>query len=82
MSRVLDHRRAAAVIRLCRRARAHAGRARRAEALSCLLEAWELLPEPKESWDASAYVLAGFGDLVRAGADPFAVPPRHHAHAA
>jgi hypothetical protein len=75
LSRALDQRRTAAVIRFCRRARAHAGRGERAEALSCFLEAWELLPEPKEAWDASAFVLAGVGDLLRAGADPFCEHP-------
>ncbi len=83
MFRPLDRRRSAEVIALCRAGRAQAGRARRAEALRCFLAAWELLPEPKEAWGASAFVLAGVGDLLRSGADPFApgVEPRRRRHA-
>ncbi len=84
MSRVLDRRRKAKVIRLCREGRAHAARAEDAQAVSCFLEAWELLPEPKESWDASGFVLAGIGDLLRRGVDPFQPVRRRgrRAHAA
>jgi hypothetical protein len=81
VSRAVE-RRQAKVVRLCREGRRHAARAEHAEALSCFLEAWELLPEPKEAWSASTFVLAGLGDLVRSGVDPFAARRRRRARSA
>lgn len=58
--------RIAAVQRLCREARQHAKDGERQLALAAYLEAWELLPEPKASWDASTLVLSAVGDLLHA----------------
>jgi hypothetical protein len=64
-----DEPRYGEVVRLCRAGREHAEGGQRAEALADYLEAWELLPEPKESWDASTWILAAVGDLLRSGGD-------------
>ena len=82
MSGALERRREAKVVRLCREGRKHATRGEHAEALRCFLEAWELLPEPKEAWSASTFVLAGLGDLVRSGVDPFGARRRRRARRA
>jgi hypothetical protein len=58
-----------AVARLCREARQFAKDGDRTMALASYLEAWDLLPEPKESWDASTFILSSVGDLLRAGGD-------------
>ncbi len=58
-----------AVVRLCHEARRFAVEGDRTMALASYLEAWELLPEPKESWDASTFILSSVGDLLRAGGD-------------
>ncbi len=58
-----------AVVRLCAEGRQLARDGDRATALASYLEAWELLPEPKESWDASTFILSAVGDLLRAGGD-------------
>ncbi len=71
MARAIDRRREARVIRLCRKGRALLRRGERSEALRCFLDAWTLLPEPTEAASASAFVLAGIGDLLRTGVDPF-----------
>ena len=55
-----------AVERLCREARQHVKDGERQLALAAYLEAWELLPEPKGSWDASTLILSGVGDLLHA----------------
>ena len=69
MGPVCDEPRYGEVVELCRAGREHAERGERAEALADYLEAWELLPEPKESWDASTWILAAVGDLLRSGGD-------------
>lgn len=58
-----------AVVRLCHDARQLAKDGDRTLALASYLEAWDLLPEPKESWDASTFILSAVGDLLRAGGD-------------
>jgi hypothetical protein len=58
-----------AVERLCREARAHARDGETQLALAAYLEAWELLPEPKASWDASMPILSAVGDLLRESGD-------------
>ncbi|HYD41692.1 MAG TPA: hypothetical protein VEB43_12770 [Anaeromyxobacter sp.] len=58
--------RLAAVERLCREARRHAKDGERQLALAAYLEAWELLPEPKASWDSSTLILSALGDLLHA----------------
>jgi hypothetical protein len=62
--------RLARVERLCREGRTLALQGERSLALSAFLEAWELLPEPKDAWDTSTLILASVGDLLRAGGDP------------
>ncbi len=58
-----------AVVRLCAEARRFARDGDRSMALASYLEAWDLLPEPKESWEASTFILSAVGDLLRAGGD-------------
>jgi hypothetical protein len=57
------------VVLRCAEGRQLARAGDRAAALASYLEAWELLPEPKESWDASTFILSAVGDLLRAGGD-------------
>ncbi|HVO21354.1 MAG TPA: hypothetical protein VMU15_18980 [Anaeromyxobacter sp.] len=57
------------VERLCRAAREQAEKGDRSSALVTYLEAWEELPEPKESWEMSTQILSSVGDLVRTGGD-------------
>jgi hypothetical protein len=61
--------RLAAVARLCREARAHLKDGDRSMALTAYLEAWDLLPEPKGSYDASTIILSSVGDLLRSSGD-------------
>ncbi len=61
--------RLAAVDRLCREAREHLKAGDRSMALTASLEAWDLLPEPKGSWDASTIILSSVGDLLRKSGD-------------
>ncbi len=58
-----------AVERLCREARQHLKDGDRSMALTAYLEAWDLLPEPKGSWDASTIILSSVGGLLRASGD-------------
>ncbi len=58
-----------AVVRLCREGRRFAKDGDRELALASYLEAWDLLPEPKEGWDASTFILSAVGDLLRSGGD-------------
>jgi hypothetical protein len=72
MSETPDHPRfdrLEAVVRLCAEGRQLAKEGDRSTALASYLEAWDLLPEPKESWDASTFILSAVGDLLRAGGD-------------
>ncbi len=57
------------VVRLCAEGGRFARGGDRTMALASYLEAWDLLPEPKESWDASTFILSSVGDLLRAGGD-------------
>ncbi len=61
--------RLAAVGRLCREAREHLKDGDRSMALTAYLEAWDLLPEPKSSWDASTIILSSVGDLLHANGE-------------
>jgi tetratricopeptide (TPR) repeat protein len=47
---------------LCAAGDALAGQGRFDEALGSYGEAWHLIPEPKENWNASTWVLAAIGD--------------------
>lgn len=64
-----DFDRMAAVERLCREARQHLKDGDRSMALTAYLEAWDLLPEPKGSWDASTIILSSVGGLLRSSGD-------------
>jgi len=57
------------VDRLCRRAHELAGDGQKSAALGAYLEAWDILPEPKESYEASTLILSAVGDLLRQGGD-------------
>ena len=65
----LEFERFRTVERLCREARERAEKGDRSAALVTYLEAWEALPEPKESWEASTEILSAVGDLMRTGGD-------------
>jgi hypothetical protein len=58
-----------AVDRLCGEARDRAEKGDRSQALATYLEAWELLPEPKEGWEAATRILSAVGDLMHGGGD-------------
>ena len=57
---------AARVEWLCHEGDRHAGAGELPEAAACLLEAWALLPEPREECPATPLVLRGFTRLLRA----------------
>jgi hypothetical protein len=61
--------RLAAVEQLCREARDHLKDGDRSMALTAYLEAWDLLPEPKGSWDASTIILSSVGNLLSSSGD-------------
>jgi hypothetical protein len=65
----LEFERFKTVERLCREGRERTAKGDRSAALAVYLEAWEELPEPKESWEASTEILAAVGDLLRTGGD-------------
>ena len=54
---------------LCREGDAHASAGELAEALACYLDAWELLPEPREEFADADAVLRGFTRVLRARGD-------------
>jgi hypothetical protein len=54
---------------LCREGQGHADRGERAEALACYVEAWELLPEPADDWDAARLVSEGMGRVLEGRGD-------------
>ena len=66
-SAVLDPVRRADVARLCREGRALTAGGEPALALASYLEAWGLLPEPRETWESSTAILSAVGDLLREG---------------
>jgi hypothetical protein len=61
--------RLAAVEQLCREAREHLKDGDRSMALTAYLEAWDLLPEPKGSWNASTIILSSVGNLLSSSGD-------------
>lgn len=65
VSRILEGALRLEVERLCREAEAHAREGERAEALARLLEAWELLPEPREAYAAAADIYRGLSGVLR-----------------
>jgi tetratricopeptide (TPR) repeat protein len=50
------------IARLSARGDSLAEEARFKEAVACYNEAWKLVPEPKNQWDASTWLLAAIGD--------------------
>ena len=65
VSRILQGAQRSEVDRLCREGDGHAAAGEHAEALACFVEAWELLPEPREEYQATARVLRGFTSVLR-----------------
>ena len=57
---------AAKVEWLCHEGDRHAGHGELGEAAGCLLEAWSLLPEPREECPATPLVLQGLTRFLRA----------------
>jgi len=65
VSRILQGAERERVERLCRAGDQHARAGEHAEALACFMEAWELLPEPREEYPATAEVFRGFTRVLR-----------------
>jgi hypothetical protein len=66
VSRILQGNARLEVERLCRQGDDHAAAGEHAEALACFMEAWELLPEPREEYLDTATVFRGFTRVLRA----------------
>ncbi len=66
MSKILQGSARSEVERLCRQGDEHAAAGEHAEALACFVEAWELLPEPREEYLDTALVFRGFTRVLRA----------------
>lgn len=66
VSRILEGRSRTEVERLCRQGSVHARAGEHAEALACFMEAWELLPEPREEYQATGLVFRGLTQVLRA----------------
>jgi len=54
---------------LCGEGNEHADAGQHGEALACFMEAWELLPEPREEYADATAVLRGFTRVLRARGD-------------
>ena len=72
MERELSETLRAEVDRLCDEGERHAAAGERAEALASFIEAWELLPEPREEWDASTAIYRGLMRVLRQEGAPSA----------
>jgi hypothetical protein len=57
------------VAALCREGRLHEADGDDALALHAFLDAWELLPEPREAWAPSAGILDAVADLLQRRGD-------------
>ncbi|MBK9519160.1 MAG: hypothetical protein IPO09_17780 [Anaeromyxobacter sp.] len=55
--------------RLCLRGELHLAACEYGEALAFFLEAWELLPEPREEYQGTARVIRGLTRVMRARGD-------------
>jgi len=67
VSRILQGPARGEVERLCREGDEHASAGEHAEALECFMEAWALLPEPREAYPDTARIFRGFTRVLRAG---------------
>jgi thioredoxin-like negative regulator of GroEL len=67
VSRILQGAARDEVERLCREGDQHAAAGEHAEALECFMEAWALLPEPREEYLDTARIFHGFTRVLRAG---------------
>ena len=67
MSRILEGAKRNEVERLCRLGEEHAEAGEHAEALECFMEAWALLPEPREAYPDTARIFRGFTRVLRSG---------------
>ena len=61
-----DHDRAEfpLIVRFCREGLERAAAGKNDEAVASYFAAWELLPEPREEWDAAPWILAAVGDVL------------------
>lgn len=62
---VLDDATRDAIGRLCRQGRARVAAGDDGLALAALLEAWELLPEPKEAWAVAPAILDAVAGVLQ-----------------
>lgn len=69
MSRILRDDEKRGVERLCLRGELHLAACEYGEALAFFLEAWELLPEPREGYQGTPRVIRGFTRIMRARSD-------------
>ncbi len=52
------------IVRFCREGLEQAGARKFDQAVASYFAAWELLPEPREEWDAAPWILAAIGDVL------------------
>jgi len=69
VSRILQGEQHVRIQLLCREGDGHASAGELAEALACYMEAWELLPEPREEYADAASVFRGFTGVLRSRGD-------------
>jgi len=69
VSRMLQGERHIKIQLLCREGEGHASAGEYAEALACFMEAWEALPEPRESYADAEPIFRGFTRVLRARGD-------------
>lgn len=64
MSRIMEGALGGRVERLCREGDRHAEAGEHGEALACFVDAWELLPEPREAYGEASRVMGGLGRVL------------------
>ncbi len=69
VARALEGELQVKVSRLCQEGERRARAGEHGEALAAFIEAWELLPEPRESWEVAGDVYRGFTRIIEARAD-------------
>ncbi len=52
------------IVRFCREGLEKASAGKSDEAVASYYAAWELLPDPREEWDAAPWILAAIGDVL------------------